>query len=1199
MGVFIISVLLNLLLTCVCLLWSSDIMLSDDTNAVRLAAWNCRGIKGAGPYMQSLMKRCDVIALSEHKLYEAELGLLNEISSEFQAFGRSSEDLSGSKYGYVPGHCGVALLWRNSIASQVKPLPNLGTDRICAIQLCLSGQGRRDMFIVSVYMPQSKCVISNYQDHVDVLYSIIDVCSRDGDVVIVGDWNAHFGEEFGGRAWGKTSKNAKLASVFIEESDMCIVDLLTSCEGPVYTYCGENGSVSYIDHCILPKILVNECTVCKVLEDEPENTSDHLAIYVELCIKLTGRRIYCKPKDHTSWNRVTKSGVNSTYTTPLEDSIKKYVMYDYPTSNPSEWSTQDIDGVYNDIVTMIRDVDSRLPKVKHGAGVKHYWTDTLSELVKLKKSAWKHWTEQGRPRDSDNAYWQAYKESKRLFRCELRRQSNQEDVEFAQQIDSAGEVNQELFWRLVNRKRKRKASQVRPFQKADGSMATDISAIREAWGDYYEDLYTPKDLGYNETFRESVEAAIGRIDLTPHNDSILLREPITREEVAKTIKQLKSKKAPGPDSVQPEHIKLGGNSLVQVLTDLFNAMICKEYRPANLKRGLIVPIPKGRKDSSVPDNNRGITLTSVIGKLYDNILVHRSSEWLQKVTDDLQGAKHKHCSCKHTAMLLRETVACSREDGRSVYTALLDVRKAFDQVWIDGLFYKLMKMEMDPKLWRILRDAYDNFQCAVLIAGDTSRCFIPRQGIHQGDVWSMPLYCVYNNDLLKELKASPYGVKLCTINCTCPTFVDDLTILAWSKHALNICLSIASRYSRTWRFQFGAAKSFFLNFGKDTDPGTNVMIGNNTINSVERHTHVGVPVCTSKGAEKKAIDERLSATMQVYNTIKAICSPPGMMNPATMSKLYWSLCVPKMTYGMEVWPISIQSNNAMEKVHNHVAKCIQGLPEQTSDPACHATLGWRTIESHVDVVSLMFLWQLLSLPVFCIYNQIVISRITDFRFGRRLLNSETPSPIGNLYRIATKYGLTEAIHNMLDTGHMPPRNKWRSIVNSAVSDLQVVRWRMSCLMYKKLSNLMMYVPEPFLVQWWHVCKSRPDLTKKCKAIISLIVGEHNLGCGKGKFTNNSKLCQLCDYYVEESIPHFLLECPGLKSTRTLLLSRVWEAMPPAMVQSLADMTNQKQTDFLLGEMGSTHVSEWCTIHQAIIVLVHGLRKERENVLSLK
>ena len=1141
------------------------------------------------------MSKSDVIALSEHKLYESELYILGEISDDFAYFGRSSEDLIPSKYGSVPGHCGVALFWRKSMSAMIKPMDNLGTDRICVVKLC-NVSGNSNVYIIAVYLPHSKCQIADFQSQMDHLQSVIDVCSRDGVVLIAGDWNAHFGDEYGDRASGVTSTNGKIAMNAIQQHDMYVVDLDSSCQGPTYTYCGENGSVSYIDHFVMPTRFKDKCIVCKVFDDKTENTSDHLALYVELSTNLVELIPGNSNKQSTSWDRVYKLGVESVYMTPLEYELGRYLSStEYPQAAPSDWTTLDIDNVYNDLVSVIKYVDAHLPKQGNKKSLKHYWSRTLTQMVRDKKCAWKQWVIHGRPRNPENPLWLRYKETKRILRREIRRQEGEADQRFVIEIEEAGDISQKQFWRLINRRRGSRGPSVRPFQKTDGSILTDMDDIREAWATYYEELYTPSNNGYDQDFKNLVEGEIGNVNLTPCDDTLLLKAPISEDEVLKVIKKVKNKKAAGPDGVQAEHIKLGGSHLLRALTDLFNAMVAREHRPALMKRGLIVPIPKGRKDSSIPDNNRGITLASVIGKIYDSVLVARSGEWLHGVIDDLQGANHKNCSCTHTAMLLREMIAYGRESDRTVYTALLDVRKAFDQVWIDGLFYKLKHNGMDPKLWRILRNAYSNFQCSVLVAGGTSRQFQPEQGIHQGDVWSMPLYCVFNNDMIKELKSSIHGTRLRAINCTCPTFVDDLSIVAWSKFALNFLLSVAFRYSRVWRFQFGAIKSFLLIFGKDQFPDVKVKLGNDVIKASDTHMHVGIPLCTSKASERKAIQDRSSACRQTLFTIKGVTPVPQMLNPITMSKLYWSLCVTKLTYGIEVWPIGRIGMDALEKVHNQCAKSIQGLPVQTSDPACHATLGWKTMEAHCDLYILMFLWKLIALPVSCIYNQLVIDRVTYFRF-RRVKDTSPFSPIYNMYQTAIRYGLSSYVHDMLDTGVVHSRNKWFSIVNSAITNDQAARWSMTCMLYKRLNNLLLYVPIHARLQWWSVCKFSPMLTRKCKTLIRLLVGEHTLGCGKGKHIYKTKLCQLCDSYVEETIPHFLLQCSGLQRQRVPLLAGIRTTMPPAMISTVDNMTDVKQSQFLLGEMGRTFVAEWCDIHRGIIDLVHGLYQAREAIL---
>ena len=525
---------------------------------------------------------------------------------------------------------------------------------------------------------------------------------------------------------------------------------------------------------------------------------------------------------------------------------------------------------------------------------------------------------------------------------------------------------------------------------------------------------------------------------------------------------------------------------------------------------------------------------------------------------------------------------------------ILKTLKAFDQVWVDGLFYKMKNYGMDPKLWRILHDAYDNFQCNVLLAGETSRCFLPQQGIHQGDVWSMPLYCLFNNAMIKELRSSLHGVSLRGIKCTCPTFVDDLSILAWSKIALNCLLAIANKHSKLWRFLFGPDKSFSLIFGKDCFPNDSVVLGNNVIKVSDTHTHVGIPLCTSASSEKRAIQERVSSCRQTLFTVRALSPVPLMLHPYPMSKLYWSLCVPRMTYGIEVWPVGQAGISAMTRAHNQSAKVIQGLPPQTSDPVCHSTLGWKTMEAHVDLCVLMFLWKLLALPVNCIYNTLVIDRLTEFRF-----HNDVPrlhSPIYNMYRTSIKYGLGNAVHDMLDSGDVGTRSQWFTLVNNAIKEYLTAKWFMTVMMYKRLNTFLLYVPEPHFVQWWNVCKLNQRLTMKCKTLIALLVGEHSLGCGQSKYVYRTALCQLCDSYIEETIPHFLLECSGLETARTPLLARLRDEMPAGMIYSFDSMCSKNQTKFLLAEMGRTPIQEWSGIQTAIIELVHDLYCERQSKL---
>ena len=147
-------------------------------------------------------------------------------------------------------------------------------------------------------------------------------------------------------------------------------------------------------------------------------------------------------------------------------------------------------------------------------------------------------------------------------------------------------------------------------------------------------------------------------------------------------------------------------------------MLLLTYRPESLKCGVIVPIPKGNKDQSDPNNSRGITLLSTLSKVYDKLLLKRYEHWYKYKVSSLQGIADDCSSSLTTALILHETIA---NNNGATYVALLDVKKAFDSVWINGMLYKLLQL-----LWAIIFNSYTDFRCAVNIDGVLSEWFSPR-----------------------------------------------------------------------------------------------------------------------------------------------------------------------------------------------------------------------------------------------------------------------------------------------------------------------------------------------------------------------------------------------------------------------------------------------------------------------------------------
>ncbi|CAG2218880.1 unnamed protein product [Mytilus edulis] len=106
------------------------------------------------------------------------------------------------------------------------------------------------------------------------------------------------------------------------------------------------------------------------------------------------------------------------------------------------------------------------------------------------------------------------------------------------------------------------------------------------------------------------------------------REPIqevTEYELNKCILSFKNGKAPDVDKFTIEHLKYGGQTVVNILTKLINLIFKTVAVPNNLKIGIGCPLFKnGGKPKEDPNSYRRITITSAIGKTIEKLHLSRN-----------------------------------------------------------------------------------------------------------------------------------------------------------------------------------------------------------------------------------------------------------------------------------------------------------------------------------------------------------------------------------------------------------------------------------------------------------------------------------------------------------------------------------------------------------------------------------------------
>ena len=191
-----------------------------------------------------------------------------------------------------------------------------------------------------------------------------------------------------------------------------------------------------------------------------------------------------------------------------------------------------------------------------------------------------------------------------------------------------------------------------------GKVVYEVKEILEVWRLHFDALSTPKESPrFDDAHFQQVSASIVEW-LHGDDDSQFLTRLVNEPEIRDAIRKLNLGKSPGYDRVTAEHLRFAGDVLASTLCPLFNLCIRCEYVPENFRRGIQVPLYKGKNTCSLsPDNYRALTLLSTFNKLFEVIIWGRVEKWWvdQRIVSDRQGAGRKASSCIHTALTLQET----------------------------------------------------------------------------------------------------------------------------------------------------------------------------------------------------------------------------------------------------------------------------------------------------------------------------------------------------------------------------------------------------------------------------------------------------------------------------------------------------------------------------------------------------------------
>ena len=327
-------------------------------------------------------------------------------------------------------------------------------------------------------------------------------------------------------------------------------------------------------------------------------------------------------------------------------------------------------------------------------------------------------------------------------------------------------------------------------------------------------------------------------------------------------------------------------------------------------------LPKPGKDLTKPTSYRPISLLPAMGKIFERIVASRFSAFLEKVDyfDENQAGFRKKRSTVDQLFKLSQSVSTALKKHKKAIGVFLDVEKAFDAVWLEGLKYKLGRPEIGipTKMIRLLSSFLTNRHLRVHQNSAISNKIELKAGTPQGSALSPLLFIFYVNDTPKP----PPGVLI-------SKFADDMAAWAIQKQEkraeklIQKHLDSLSEWCNKWKIKLNPSK-------------TQVGLFTNSNNTKEITLNLGrVPLTVSNEIKFLGLtfDRKLTWRHHIdnvrhrmwlrINAIKAISGRNLGMQSKTLIHLYKMWIRPIALYGAPAYYSAAKTHlNKIQVIQN-------------------------------------------------------------------------------------------------------------------------------------------------------------------------------------------------------------------------------------------------------------------------------------------
>lgn len=433
--------------------------------------------------------------------------------------------------------------------------------------------------------------------------------------------------------------------------------------------------------------------------------------------------------------------------------------------------------------------------------------------------------------------------------------------------------------------------------------------------------------------------------------------PTSPKEIAREIKLLNPKKAPGFDLISPRVLKELPRKCITFLACLFNAIFRTSHFPAIWKISEIIMVHKPGKPLHEPSSYRPISLTPTLSKLWEKIFLVRLNFHMDNcdlVPAHQFGFRKSHSTIEQMHRVYH-TIRHCYERKQYCSASFLDVQQAFDKVWHKGLLYKV-KQKLPHSLYPVIASYLSQRFFRVKQRDARSSLQPVEAGVPQGSVLGPVLYNLFTYDLPTSS------------DTVVATYADDIAFLASDNDPrvasakLQDLLNKTQAWFEKWRIRVSGHKSNHITFTLRKDNCPPVHLGLDTLPHSDCVKYLGFHL-DRRLTWKQHIKKKRNEANIKYKNLHWLMGRNSVLSVDNKLLIYNAVIKPVWAYGVQLWNTASKTNMlCLQRVQNKILRTIANAPWFTKNDEIHEYLDVPTVAAVIAISKVNYCERLANHP---------------------------------------------------------------------------------------------------------------------------------------------------------------------------------------------------------------------------------------------